>query len=108
MLDVTAVGATASGHLTVYPAGTTAPLASNVNFTARAVIPNRVIVPVVAGGAVSIQSSNGNPDILVDVAGWFTDNSNASATGTQFTPAVTPTRVCDTRSGFGVLHSMCG
>ena len=99
VLNVTAIGATASGHLTAYPAETTAPLASNVNFTAGAVIPNRVIVPVGTNGAVDILLSNGNPNILVDVAGWFTDNSNASATGTQFTPEVTPTRVCDTRSG---------
>jgi hypothetical protein len=96
-----------SGHLTVYPTGSTAPLASNVNFSAGEVVPNRVIVPV-GGGAVDILSSAGTPDILVDVAGWFTDDSNASATGAEFTPAVTPMRVCDTRSGLSYSTPCAG
>jgi len=108
VLNVTAIGATASGHLTVYPAANPVPLVSDVNFTAGAAISNRVIVPVGARGAVAIQSSNGDPNILVDVAGWFTDTSNASATGTQFTPAVTPTRVCDTRSGLAYSTPCAG
>jgi len=101
VLDVTALGAGATGHLTVYPAGSTAPLASDVNFTAGIVVPNRVIVPVGMGGVVDILSSGGDPQILVDVAGWFTDGSNSSAAGTEFTPASSPTRVCDTRTGTG-------
>ena len=45
VLNVTAAGAKATGHLTVYPAGSPAPIASNVNFAVGAVVPNRVIVP---------------------------------------------------------------
>lgn len=108
VLNVTAVGATGSGYLTAYPAGQAVPLTSSVNFTAGTVVPNRVIVPVGAGGAVNILSSNGSPNVLVDVAGWFTDGSNASATGTQFTPAATPTRVCDTRTGVGYTTPCTG
>ena len=36
-------------------------------------------------------TSSGTPAIAVDVAGWFTDDSDASALGDLFTPAITPT-----------------
>ena len=98
VLNVTAVGPDGPGYLTAYPAGGTAPMASNVNFTAGAIVPNRVIVPVGIDGVVDIFSASGSPDILVDVAGWFTDASDASAPGSQFTAAPTPVRVCDTRN----------
>ena len=108
VLNVTAVRPTASGHLTVYPAGGSAPLASNVNYTAGEVVPNRVVVPVGTGGVVEVLSSAGHPDVLVDVAGWFTDDSDSSATGARFVPAVTPTRVCDTRSGLSYATPCAG
>jgi len=108
VLNLTAVDATAAGHLTVYPADASAPLASNVNFTAGEVVPNRVIVPVGPGGVVDVLSSYGSPDILVDVAGWYTDDSDSSATGAEFTPAVTPIRVCDTRSGLSYATPCAG
>ena len=108
VLNVTAVDPSSSGHLTVYPDGTAAPLASNVNFTAGEVVPNRVIAEVGSDGSVDILSSAGAPDIVVDVAGWFTDGSDSSATGTEFTPAVTPTRVCDTRTGLAYATPCAG
>ena len=75
VLNVTAVGPDGPGYLTAYPAGGTAPLASNVNFTTGAIVPNRVIVPVGIDGVVDIFSASGSPDILVDVAGWFTSST---------------------------------
>jgi hypothetical protein len=101
VLNVTAVSPSAPGYLTVYPAGGGTPSTSNVNFSTGQVVANRVIVPVGAGsqlGAIAVLSSGGTPNVLVDVAGWFTDGSNPTATGTQFTPVVSPARVCDTRS----------
>ena len=71
-------------------------------------VPNRVIVPVSSDGTVEILSSAGTPDIVVDVAGWFTDASNPSATGALFTPAIAPTRVCDTRSGLAYSTPCAG
>ena len=41
------------------------------NFAAGQTVPNMVIVPVGAGGQVSIFNETGTTDVLVDVLGWF-------------------------------------
>ncbi len=97
VLNVTVTNTASSGYLSVYPTGTTPPTASNLNWTQGTTRPNRVIVPVGTGGKVTIYNSAGTTDVIVDVGGWFTDSSNPSATGDQFT-SVTPARICDTRS----------
>jgi fibronectin type 3 domain-containing protein len=99
-LNVTATDATASSYLTVWPTGSSPPMASNLNFTPGETVPNRVIVPVGTGGQVGIYNPAGSVDVVVDVSGYFTDGSNASATGSQFTPT-TPARITDTRPGSG-------
>ena len=99
VLNVTAIGSAASGYLTVYPYGISQPSASNVNYRAGEVVPNRVMVPLGKGGMIAIYSGNGDPNVAVDVSGWFTDSSNTSATGALFTAAPTPVRICDTRTG---------
>jgi hypothetical protein len=100
ILNVTAVDATAASFLTAYPSNASQPLASNLNFLARQVVPNRVIVPLGADGKVAIYNHGGSVDVVVDVSGWFTDGSNPQATGFRFTP-IGPTRVVDTRAGSG-------
>ena len=98
VLNVTAIDSAHAGYLTVYPTGTSQPTASNVNYAAGQVVPNRVMVPLGSGGAITIFTGNGSPDIAVDVSGYFTDASNPSATGAQFTAATSPVRICDTRA----------
>ena len=100
VLNVTAVGASAASFLTVYPSTAPRPWASSLNFLARQVVPNRVIVPLGSDGNVSIYNLTGSVDVVVDVAGWFTDSSNAQAPGYRFSP-VGPMRVVDTRPGSG-------
>jgi hypothetical protein len=102
VLNVTATGPSAASYLTAYPGGANRPLASNLNFTAGQVVPNRVIVPVVGGrtpGTVDIYNFAGSVDVAVDVTGWFTD-ATAGGSGARFTP-VDPTRVADTRPQSG-------
>jgi hypothetical protein len=100
VLNVTATDPTAQSFLTVWPTGSTRPTASNLNFSPGQTVPNRVIVPVGSGGEVSIYNPAGSVDAIVDVGGYFTDGSNSSATGSQFTPAF-PARITDTRPGSG-------
>jgi hypothetical protein len=95
VLNVTVVDPSAAGYLTAYPEGQRAPVASNVNFTAGEVVPNRVIVPVSATGQISL-TANVATNVVVDVSGWY---STTSGTGALFTPAPTPVRICDTRPG---------
>jgi hypothetical protein len=70
VLNVTAVGATASGHVTVYPDGTALPVASDLNFTRGQTIPNLVIVPV-TDGAVDLYNSSGSVNLVADLAGYY-------------------------------------
>ena len=98
VLNVTAVGASNSSFLSVYGHASSQPTASNLNFSPGQVVPNRVIVPVTNGG-VDIYNLAGTVDVVVDVAGWFSDG-NTTTSGTSFTPLV-PTRVADTRDHSG-------
>ena len=88
-LNVTAVRPSSKGYITVWPAGTDRPTASNVNFVAGANTPNAVIVGVGSGGKISLFNSSGDTDLLVDVAGWFDVGFDA----------IEPTRLMDTREG---------
>ena len=52
VLNVTVTRPTAAGFITVYPAGSGLPDASNLNFSAGQTMPNLVVVPVGADGMV--------------------------------------------------------
>lgn len=75
VLNVTAAGHTGGdSFMTVYPSGTTRPLASNLNFVAGDTRPNLVIARVGANGKVSIYNNSGAVDVIADVQGWFLTN----------------------------------
>ena len=76
----------AAPSLTVYPAGTIRPLASNLNWNPGQTFPNRAVVPLGSGGQVVIYNHGGGVDVIADVDGWFTDGSDAGASGGSFTP----------------------
>jgi hypothetical protein len=89
----------AAGYLTVFPQGSPKPFASNLDYTTGQVTANRVIVPLSTSGAtpgyMSIYSSS-RADVVVDVSGYYT---MAGGSGTTFTAAADPVRICDTRAG---------
>lgn len=91
-LNLTAVGPTAEGYVTVWPCGSTKPETSNVNFVKDQIVPNAVIAPIDSTGKVCIASSVAS-HVVVDVNGWFGTTSGLNA--------LTPVRVFDTRSGTG-------
>jgi hypothetical protein len=97
VLNVTATNTVvAPSDVTVYPTGSTRPLASNLNFLPGQTVPNRVVVKVGTGGSVDFYDAAGHTDIVADVAGWFTDGSTAAG-GSQFV-GLTPARILDTRT----------
>ncbi len=59
-LNVTSVGATGPGFLTVYPCGQPQPVVSNVNYTGAPPVANTVIVAVPPGGQVCVFSTRGH------------------------------------------------
>jgi hypothetical protein len=95
VLNVTVGGPTASSYLTLWPSDASRPLASNLNFVAGQVIPNRVYVKLSATGQVSVYNFAGNVDVVVDVAGYFTDGTTLT-TGSSYYGRL-PQRVIDTR-----------
>ncbi|MCU1395304.1 MAG: N-acetylmuramoyl-L-alanine amidase [Ilumatobacteraceae bacterium] len=70
-LNVTAIDPTDASYLTVYPTGHAQPVASNLNFTPGQTIPNMVIVPLGAGGKITLFNNAGRVDVAIDVLGWF-------------------------------------
>jgi outer membrane protein assembly factor BamB len=94
VLNVTVTNTTAASFLTVWPQGAPRPTASNLNWGAGQTVPNRVIVPVSSTGNVSVYNQFGTTDVIVDVAGYFTD---ATMTGKLFV-SLSPVRIADTRS----------
>jgi LPXTG-site transpeptidase (sortase) family protein len=95
VLNVTVVDADGAGYITVFPSGSAAPLASNVNTEdSGQTIPNLVTVPIGAGGRVSIFTSMG-AHLLADVFGYYVPATSSKA-GRYVSQA--PARMIDTRS----------
>jgi hypothetical protein len=92
VVTVTVTGPVAAGFVTVFPCGSTQPLASNVNFTAGATVANSVVSRVGTGGAVCLFTMV-KTDLVVDVDGYF-------PLGSSFV-SLLPARLLETRSGQG-------
>jgi hypothetical protein len=90
-VNVTAAAGTNPSFLTVYPAGATLPVASNLNFAADEVVANRVIVGVGTNGVIEVYNHTGTVSVDVDIDGYY------AGTGSYFVP-ITPVRVVDTRT----------
>ena len=97
VLNVTVTNTTATSFLTVYPTGTTRPLASNLNWVAGKTIPNLVEVPVGSGGQVTFFNAAGSTDVIADLEGSFNDPSGNAGGHVALTPA----RITDTRTNSG-------
>lgn len=91
VVNVTVTSPTMNSFLTLYPAGSPRPTASNLNFGPGQTIANMVIVPVGSNGQISLFNSGGQVHLLVDVLGWFGDDAGYSG----FSSA----RLMDTRTG---------
>jgi hypothetical protein len=99
-LNITVAGPTTGGWLQAIPTGgTTAPGASsNVNVTRPGqTVANLAIVPLGAGGQITLTGQL-TGHVIVDVAGWFTDQTAGNGTDGLFT-AIDPARIADTRPG---------
>ncbi len=94
VLTLTGTDAEGAGYVTAWPTGTARPLASNLNLAGPGqTMANSVVVPVGAGGQVSLYTQTG-ADLIADVAGYFTPE--ATATAGRFV-SLAPARLLDTR-----------
>jgi hypothetical protein len=103
VLNVTAVSGTAGTFLTVFPAGSAVPTASNLNVNANTNQANLVVVRLGSGGDVSVYNSLGSINVVVDVEGYFAAPTTSPTPGAFH--SIPPLRICDTRSGMGTACS---
>ncbi len=89
VINVTATNTQAPGYLTLYPAGTSPPTASNLNWTPGETVANQATIKLNSQGQLSMVSS-APTDAIIDVEGYYAPKGNG------FT-SITPTRICDTR-----------
>ena len=95
-INVTVTGPATSGHVTVYPAGRSVPVASNLNYSRGQTLANLVVTGVDSEGRISLVSNAGRPHVIGDVVGYYSDTLGGSRS-----TAVTPARLLDTRTGLG-------
>ena len=99
VLNVTVTGATLASYLTVWPAGTTRPTTSSINFVAGDTRANLVTVPLgtlgAGAGKISIFNQQGGVQVIADVMGYYVADGAAAAGGLY--QRVTPQRWLDTR-----------
>ncbi len=82
VINVTAVGPTADGYISLYPADVGLPNASNLNFSANQnPTPNLVTVSLSAGGAIKIFNAAGNVNVLGDIAGYYQPDAGTGNAG---------------------------
>jgi FtsP/CotA-like multicopper oxidase with cupredoxin domain len=72
-VNIAVVNPTSLGHLTIYPAGGSAPLASTINFRSGVVRANNAILLLGVSGEVAVLNgmTSGSTDFVLDVTGWF-------------------------------------
>ena len=96
-LNVVTTQSDAAGYVQVIPTGgpTRTGGSSNLNAARGQTIANLAVVPVGSDGSVTLYSS-ASTHLVVDVQGWWTDDTAAAATTGLYQPVV-PRRLDDTR-----------
>ena len=97
--NLTVVGQTAGGYLSITKDPTANPTTSTLNFPVGDTRANGVTVPLNASGDLSIvyKAQSGSAHVLLDVTGYF----RTATSGTTYFP-ITPKRVLDSRFGVGL------
>ncbi|HEY3486032.1 MAG TPA: CAP domain-containing protein, partial [Ilumatobacteraceae bacterium] len=99
-VNLTVASGETPGYLSAFPCGGNTSV-SNVNFVTHEARPNSAIVRTAADGTICVASDT-LVHVLVDVSGYF-----VAGNGLAYTP-LTPTRLLDTRAGWGQLNPATG
>ncbi|MCU1393990.1 MAG: peptidase thermolysin [Ilumatobacteraceae bacterium] len=89
-LNVTVTDATAPGYITVYPCGSDAPVASNLNYGTGTTIANAAVTKIGTGGMICVLTQF-PIQLVVDVDGYASTGSNLVT--------LLPARLLESRSG---------
>ena len=68
--NLTGTNTTSWGFLSAWPAGSSQPASSNLNFLGGQTVPNLVMLKLGAGGQLSISNGLGSAHVLLDVMGY--------------------------------------
>ncbi len=80
-LNVTVVSPTGLGYVLLYPQGGSQPVVSTLNFTLNQTVANAAIVPLSAGGGITVAAALSNTELLIDTNGYYA----AAGVGTENT-----------------------
>lgn len=94
VLTVTVTGAVVDGFITVFPCGSSPPLASNLNYVAGQTVANLAVAALGPGGRVCLFTSQA-AHLVVDVAGYV-------PSWAAYEPLL-PARLLESRSGLGTI-----
>ena len=103
--NLTVVTPVATGFLTAFPAGTTLPVVSNLNWDAGRNMPNLSTIPLGPNAGISVfNGSAGTIELVIDIAGYYVSRTSSDV-GDRFTP-VTPARIGDSRASQGNIGGL--
>lgn len=71
MMNLTATVPTAGSFATIWPAGTSRPVASVLNWVPGQTIPGLVVTGIGTGGAAAVYNNRGHVHLIADVVGWY-------------------------------------
>jgi hypothetical protein len=74
-INVTVTDTSSDGFLTIYPAGTARPMASDLNWSPGETRANMDIADLGQSQSVDVYNSSGSTDVIIDVDGWYEDSS---------------------------------
>jgi Subtilase family len=103
VVNVTATEADGAGFLQALPTGSGPGQTSTVNYVAGQNSATHAIVPLGAGGTISVFTSN-TSHIVVDVMGYITDGTTTASTSGLFVP-IPPDRYYDSRVAPNTIHA---
>jgi hypothetical protein len=104
LVNITAVGAHGSGHLSVYRAGDARPSVFTLGYTKGHMVSNGAVTQL-RGGKLTVTNVGSATDVVVDVVGWF---ASRAVKGGQLYNPLRPVRVLDTRTGRGAPQGLLG
>jgi hypothetical protein len=78
VLNVTVTDTTAVSYLTVFPAGETRPVASDLNWSPKTTHANLVVVKLSPSGQISMFNWAGKADVAVDVVGYYSSSQSGT------------------------------
>jgi hypothetical protein len=78
-LNITVVAPAGLGYVLLYPEGGSQPVVSTLNFTAGQTVANAAIVPLGAGGGITVAAALSNTELLIDTNGYYAGAAVGSA-----------------------------